>query len=101
MSLQSEASQWVSWSLEQVALILGRRFPDRYIWVVRASRLYLHKFSCYQNFVESSVFGAPEHSGYSECGAFQQLRLDPLIWIILFYVNPLNQNRFCQQNSAE
>ncbi|KAF7214343.1 mitochondrial protein C2orf69 homolog [Nothobranchius furzeri] len=75
MLLQPDAAQWASWSLEQVALVLGRRFPHRFIWVVRASRIYLHKFSCYQNFVESSMFGAPEHGPYSaDCGAFCQLR---------------------------
>ncbi|MEQ2227512.1 hypothetical protein ILYODFUR_038327 [Ilyodon furcidens] len=75
MVLQPEAAQWLSWSLEQVALILGQRFPNTNIWVVRASRMYLHKFSCYQNFVESNMFGAPEHSPYSaDCGAFRQLR---------------------------
>nr|XP_020462198.1 UPF0565 protein C2orf69 homolog [Monopterus albus]XP_020462199.1 UPF0565 protein C2orf69 homolog [Monopterus albus] len=75
MALQAEGAQWLSWSLEQVAFILGRRFPDRYVWVVRASRMYLHKFSCYHNFVESNMFGAPEHSPYSpEGGALHQLR---------------------------
>lgn len=75
MSLQAEGSRWLSWSLEEVAVLLGRRFPDRHVWVVRASRMYLHKFSCYRNFVESNVFGAPEHSGYSEqVGAFHHLR---------------------------
>lgn len=75
MSVQPEAAPWLSWSLEQVALILGRRFPDRNVWVVRASRMYLNKFSCYQNFVESNMFGAPEHFPYSaDYGAFHQLR---------------------------
>ncbi|XP_029967750.1 mitochondrial protein C2orf69 homolog isoform X1 [Salarias fasciatus] len=69
MSLQAEGSRWLSWSLEEVALLLGRRFPRSHVWVVRASRMYLHKFSCYHNFVESNVFGAPEHSGYSEQSA--------------------------------
>lgn len=75
MSLQPEGSQWLRWSLEQVALTLGRRFPDRHVWVVRASHMYLHKFSCYNNFVESNMFGAPEHSPYSpDFGAFCHLR---------------------------
>ncbi|XP_071774398.1 mitochondrial protein C2orf69 homolog [Centroberyx gerrardi] len=75
MSLQPEGAQWLSWSLEQVALTLGRRFPDRHVWVVRASRMYLHKFSCYHNFVESNLFGAPEHAPYSpDFGAFRHLR---------------------------
>lgn len=75
MALQPEGAQFVSWSLEQVAVTLGRRFPDRHVWVVRASRMYLHKFSCYHNFVESNMFGAPEHSAYSaKFGAFCHLR---------------------------
>ncbi|XP_040005331.1 UPF0565 protein C2orf69 homolog [Xiphias gladius] len=75
MALQPEGAQWLSWSLEQVAFTLGRRFPDQYVWVVRASRMYLHKFSCYHNFVESNMFGAPEHSTYSpDFGAFRHLR---------------------------
>ncbi|XP_029936162.1 mitochondrial protein C2orf69 homolog [Myripristis murdjan] len=72
MALQPEGVQWLSWSLEQVALTLGRRFPSRHVWVVRASRMYLHKFSCYHNFVESNMFGAPEHS--PDFGAFRHLR---------------------------
>ncbi|XP_023264985.1 UPF0565 protein C2orf69 homolog [Seriola lalandi dorsalis] len=75
MALQPEGAQWLSWSLEQVAFTLGRRFPDRYVWVIRASRMYLHKFSCYHNFVESNMFGAPEHSPYlPDTGAFRHLR---------------------------
>lgn len=72
MALQPEGSQWLTWSLEQVALILGQRFPGRHVWVVRASHMYLHKFSCYHNFVESNMFGAPEHSAHY--GAFRHLR---------------------------
>lgn len=75
MTQQPDAAQWVCWSLEQVAHMLGRRFPDQHIWVVRASTMYLNKFSCYHNFVESNVFGAPEHSFYSrDFGAFRHLR---------------------------
>ncbi|CAG5865893.1 mitochondrial protein C2orf69 homolog [Menidia menidia] len=75
MARQPEGAQWLSWSLEQVTLILGRRFPSSHIWVVRASTMYLHKFSCYHNFVESNMFGAPEHSPFSaDFGAFHHLR---------------------------
>lgn len=82
MALQPEGGQWLSWSLEQVALTLGQRFPGRHIWVVRASRMYLHKFSCYQNFVECNMFGAPEHS--ADYGAFRHLRLAPPLTSLLF-----------------
>ncbi|XP_053733339.1 mitochondrial protein C2orf69 homolog [Synchiropus splendidus] len=77
MSQQSDAAPWLRWSLEQVALTLSSRFPDHHVWVVRASRMYLHKFSCYHNFVQSNMFGAPEHSEYPEesgLGAFHHLR---------------------------
>ncbi|XP_033842844.1 mitochondrial protein C2orf69 homolog [Periophthalmus magnuspinnatus] len=75
MALHSDAAPWVGWSLEQAGRVLGRRFPDSHIWVVRASRMYLHKFSCYQHFVQCNMFGAPEHSGYEAGqGAFCQLR---------------------------
>lgn len=75
MAVQPDGAQWLPWSLERVALSLGRRFPDRHVWVVRASRMYLHKFSSYHNFVESNMFGAPEHSPYcADSGAFLHLR---------------------------
>ncbi|XP_054643325.1 mitochondrial protein C2orf69 homolog isoform X2 [Dunckerocampus dactyliophorus] len=75
MVLQPEGVQWLSWSLEEVAVTLGRRFPQHHIWVVRASRMYLHKFSCYHNFVESNMFGAPQHAPYSpNSGALHHLR---------------------------
>lgn len=77
MLQQSDAAPWLCWSLEQVALALSKRFPERHVWVVRASRMYLHKFSCYHNFVQSNMFGAPEHSEYpenSDGGAFHHLR---------------------------
>ncbi|XP_041930130.1 UPF0565 protein C2orf69 homolog [Alosa sapidissima] len=72
MALHPDAAPWQHWSLERVALILGRRFLSHHIWIIRASRLYLHKFSSYQNFVESNLFGAPEHS--SDYGALRHLR---------------------------
>ncbi|XP_016325118.1 LOW QUALITY PROTEIN: UPF0565 protein C2orf69 homolog [Sinocyclocheilus anshuiensis] len=72
MALQPDAAPWQSWSLERVALTLGHRFPGCHIWVIRASQMYLHKFSCYQNFVESNLFGAPEHS--LDYGAVHHLR---------------------------
>ncbi len=72
MALRPDATPWLSWSLERVSLTLGQRFPGCHIWVVRASRMYLHKFSCYKNFVESNLFGAPEHS--PDYGAIRHLR---------------------------
>ncbi|MCI4378064.1 hypothetical protein PGIGA_G00211460 [Pangasianodon gigas] len=72
MALQPDASPWLSFSLERVALVLGARFPGRYVWLVRPSRLHLHKFSCYSNFVSCDLFGAPKHS--PDYGAVRHLR---------------------------
>ncbi|XP_060793273.1 mitochondrial protein C2orf69 homolog isoform X2 [Neoarius graeffei] len=72
MAVQPDASPWLSFSLERVALVLGARFPGRHVWLVRPSRLHLHKFSCYTNFVSCDVFGAPKHS--PDYGAVLHLR---------------------------
>lgn len=72
MAMQPDASPWLSFSLERVALVLGARFPGRYVWLVRPSQLHLHKFSCYTNFVSCDMFGAPKHS--LDYGAVLHLR---------------------------
>ncbi|XP_010711713.1 UPF0565 protein C2orf69 homolog [Meleagris gallopavo] len=71
MSCHPENFQWEHWSFENVATILAHRFPDSFIWVIKCSRMHLHKFSCYDNFVASNMFGAPEHS--TDFGAFKHL----------------------------
>ncbi|KAG8558886.1 hypothetical protein GDO81_017175 [Engystomops pustulosus] len=71
MEDHSENFRWKRWSLEDIAAILSKRFPDSYIWIVKPSRMHLHKFSCYDNFVSSNMFGAPVYS--AELGAFKQL----------------------------
>ncbi|XP_077436328.1 mitochondrial protein C2orf69 homolog [Vanacampus margaritifer] len=75
MSSHPECVQWLAWSLEQVGVTLGRRFPGQHVWLVRASRMHLHKFSSYSNFVDSNMFGAPAHAPYSpRRGALRHLR---------------------------
>lgn len=71
MVCHPENFQWERWCLENIAAILGHHFPGSYIWVIKSSRMHLHKFSCYDNFVASNMFGAPEHS--SDFGAFRHL----------------------------
>ncbi|XP_054826989.1 mitochondrial protein C2orf69 homolog [Eublepharis macularius] len=71
MVCHPENFQWEHWCLENIAAILGHRFPGSYIWVIKCSRMHLHKFSCYDNFVASNMFGAPEHS--TDFGAFKHL----------------------------
>ncbi|KAM9304851.1 mitochondrial protein C2orf69 homolog [Gastrophryne carolinensis] len=62
MARHSENFRWKQWSLEDIAAMLSQRFPVSYIWIVKPSRMHLHKFSCYDHFVESNMFGAPTHS---------------------------------------
>ncbi|XP_053546941.1 mitochondrial protein C2orf69 homolog [Bombina bombina] len=71
MLSHAENFRWNHWSLEDIAGILSHRFPSSYIWIVKSSRMHLHKFSCYDNFVDSNMFGAPNHT--TELGAFKQL----------------------------
>ncbi|XP_021054317.1 UPF0565 protein C2orf69 homolog [Mus pahari] len=71
MTRHPENYQWENWSLENIATILARRFPNSFIWVIKCSRMHLHKFSCYDNFVKSNMFGAPEHT--PDFGAFKHL----------------------------
>ncbi|KAM4835912.1 mitochondrial protein C2orf69 homolog [Thomomys bottae] len=71
MTRHPENYQWENWSLENIATILANRFPNSYIWVIKCSRMHLHKFSCYDNFVKSNMFGAPEHN--TDFGAFKHL----------------------------
>ncbi|XP_051841878.1 mitochondrial protein C2orf69 homolog [Antechinus flavipes] len=71
MARHPENFQWENWSLENVAFLLAHHFTNSYIWVVKSSRMHLHKFSCYDNFVKSNMFGAPDHN--TEFGAFKHL----------------------------
>ncbi|GCB59797.1 mitochondrial protein C2orf69 homolog [Scyliorhinus torazame] len=71
MTRHPEHIRWQQWSLEGVAALLFRRFPDSHIWIIKASRIHLHKFSCYDNFVQSNMFGVPEHN--SDSRAFSHL----------------------------
>lgn len=52
----------VKWNLEATSTILAHSFPESDIFVIRPSRMYLHTFSCYDNFVESNLTGVPTHS---------------------------------------
>ncbi|KAM6307495.1 mitochondrial protein C2orf69 homolog [Aegotheles albertisi] len=92
MSRHPENCQWQQWSFENVATILARRFPNSFIWVVKCSRMHLHKFSCYDNFVASNMFGAPEHS--TDLGAFKHLHA------LLVNAFRLSQNILLCQKSA-
>ncbi|XP_008494167.2 UPF0565 protein C2orf69 homolog [Calypte anna] len=93
MSRHPENCQWKQWSFENVAAILARRFPNSFVWVVKSSRMHLHKFSCYDNFVASNMFGAPEHS--TDFGAFKHLHA------LLVNAFRLSQNILLSQKSVQ
>uniref|UniRef100_A0A8C5L7B2 RIKEN cDNA 1700066M21 gene n=1 Tax=Jaculus jaculus TaxID=51337 RepID=A0A8C5L7B2_JACJA len=90
MTRHPENYQWENWSLENTATILAHRFPNSYIWVIKCSRMHLHKFSCYDNFVKSNMFGAPEHT--PDFGAFKHL------YLLLVNAFNLSQNGLLLKN---
>ncbi|KAM5280159.1 LOW QUALITY PROTEIN: mitochondrial protein C2orf69 homolog [Ctenodactylus gundi] len=92
MTHHPENFQWENWSLENVATILAERFPSSYIWVIKCSRMHLHKFSCYDNFVKSNMFGAPEHN--TDFGAFKHL------YMLLVNAFNLSQNGLLSKNGS-
>ncbi|XP_016076376.1 PREDICTED: UPF0565 protein C2orf69 homolog [Miniopterus natalensis] len=93
MTHHPENYQWENWSLENVATTLAHRFPNSYIWVIKCSRMHLHKFSCYDNFVKSNMFGAPEHS--TDFGAFKHL------YTLLVNAFNLSQNSLLSKKSVK
>uniref|UniRef100_A0A452QBB4 Chromosome 2 open reading frame 69 n=1 Tax=Ursus americanus TaxID=9643 RepID=A0A452QBB4_URSAM len=93
MTRHPENYQWENWSLENVATILAHRFPNSYIWVIKCSRMHLHKFSCYDNFVKSNMFGAPEHN--TDFGAFKHL------YMLLVNAFNLSQNSLLSKKNVK
>ena len=73
MERHSDNKKWKQWNLESTAKILEKRFPNSFVWVVRPSRYHLNTFACYQNFVETNMFGVPDHRN-PEYGALKHLR---------------------------
>lgn len=73
MERHSDNKKWKQWNLESAAKILEKRFPNSFVWVVRPSRYHLNTFACYQNFVETNMFGVPDHRN-PEYGALKHLR---------------------------
>nr|XP_033800866.1 UPF0565 protein C2orf69 homolog [Geotrypetes seraphini] len=98
MACHPENFRWEHWSLENTAAILARRFPNSYIWVIKSSRMHLHKFSCYDNFVANNMFGAPEHS--TNFGAFKHLHA-LLINAFSLAENTLSQNIYGDDEDTE
>lgn len=55
-----EISRWKNWSLNDTCSILQTKFPGSAIWIVRPCTMLRNLFSCFHNFVLSSIVGAPE-----------------------------------------
>ncbi|CAH1112960.1 unnamed protein product [Psylliodes chrysocephalus] len=51
----------VQWNLENTAKLLQHSFVDSHIVVVRPVRMEYRTFSCYENFVQCTHCGVPEH----------------------------------------
>ncbi|XP_069471905.1 mitochondrial protein C2orf69 homolog isoform X2 [Ambystoma mexicanum] len=92
MAYHPENYRWKRWSFENAAALLSRRFPKHSIWIVKSSRMHLHKFSCYDNFVQSNLFGAPEHS--TDLRAFTHL------YALLVNAFPLAENMVSSQKTT-
>lgn len=61
-SQYEEISRWKDWSLEDTCSLLRKRFPASAIWIVRPCNMLRYLFSCFHNFVKSSITGVPEYS---------------------------------------
>lgn len=51
--------KWSCWSYEDTCALLHHKFVDSYVWLIKPSRLHDGTFSCYDNFLQSNMFGAP------------------------------------------
>ena len=68
-----EIYQWRAWCLENTLSLLQHKFPGSAIWIVRPCRMLRSLFSCFHNFVQSSIVGIPTYSaGY---GALPNIEL--------------------------
>ena len=74
-----EISQWKPWCLENTLSILQHKFPNSAIWIVRPCRMLRFLFSCFHNFVQSSIVGIPTYSsGYGAIPHIEALLQDAI-----------------------
>lgn len=72
-SQYEEVSRWKKWCLENTCVWLQNKFPSSAIWMVRPCRMLRNLFSCFHQFVDSSITGVPEYD--ASFGAIPHLRL--------------------------
>ena len=59
----SETKAYSQWCYENTATILSDKFKDAGIWMMTPSRMLRNIFSCYSQFVQSSLVGVPFYKG--------------------------------------
>ena len=55
--MHEEISCWKRWSLENTHSLLQKKFPDSAIFIIQPTIFLKGQFSCYHNFVNSSIVG--------------------------------------------
>lgn len=63
LSTSSESRKFNAWCLESTAEVLGSRFPDAAIWIMKPLRMFRNLFSVFEQFVPSSLTGVPDYMG--------------------------------------
>lgn len=63
MKANSETSQFSRWCLESTAQILGSKFPDAAVWIMKPLRMFRNVFGVFEQFVPSSLTGIPDYIG--------------------------------------
>ena len=84
-----EISEWKPWCLENTLSLLQQKFPDSCIWVIRPVRMLRSLFSCFHNFVQSSIVGIPTYS----CGYGALPQIEALLQDIISQVHSKGQLR--------
>ena len=90
-----EISQWKKWCLENTCTLLQKKFPNSAVWIVRPTRMLRNLFSCYHNFVQSSLVGVPTYN--STYGGLPQL--ERLILNALYKVHHKGQLTMSVRNA--
>ncbi|XP_029652762.1 UPF0565 protein C2orf69 homolog [Octopus sinensis] len=62
MLFHAQTKKYNQWNLENTAILLQKKFPDSFVFVVKPSKLNYGIFSVFSNFVISNDVGVPDHS---------------------------------------
>lgn len=93
---------WKDWSYEAVSAILCKKFPLSIIWLVHPSRIHDQMFSCYDNFLECSIIGAPEsHSRFEAIEHIDALLKQGCELLVMQHLDLLNEKDGNQEVSSK